>query len=137
VIVVNCARGGLVDEAATKDLLESGHIQAAAFDVFESEPAKEHALFGTRGFIATPHLGASTVEAQDNVAFQVAEQMADYLLTGAVTNALNMPSISAEEAPRLKPFAELAEKLGEFAGQVSTEGFDAVEIDYEGDPHQS
>ncbi len=133
VIIVNCARGGLIDEAALKDLLDNGHIKAAALDVFEKEPAKEHPLFGTPGFIATPHLGASTMEAQDNVAFQVAEQMADYLLTGAVTNALNMPSISAEEAPRLKPFAELAEKLGEFAGQVSTEGFDAVEIDYEGE----
>lgn len=133
IIIVNCARGGLVDEAGLKDLLESGHIKAAALDVFETEPAKEHALFGTPGFIATPHLGASTVEAQDNVAFQVAEQMADYLLTGAVSNALNMPSITAEEAPRLKPFADLAEKLGEFAGQISTEGFDAVEIDYEGE----
>ncbi len=133
IIIVNCARGGLVDEAALKDLLDAGHIGAAALDVFETEPAKEHALFGTPGFIATPHLGASTVEAQDNVAFQVAEQMADYLLTGAVSNALNMPSITAEEAPRLKPFADLAEKLGEFAGQISTEGFDAVEIDYEGE----
>ncbi len=133
IIIVNCARGGLVDEAALKDLLDNGHVRAAALDVFETEPAKEHALFGTPGFIATPHLGASTVEAQDNVAFQVAEQMADYLLTGAVSNALNMPSITAEEAPRLKPFAELAEKLGEFAGQVSTEGFDAVEIEYEGE----
>lgn len=133
IIIVNCARGGLVDEEALKDLLDNGHIRAAALDVFVTEPAKEHALFGTPGFIATPHLGASTVEAQDNVAFQVAEQMADYLLTGAVSNALNMPSITAEEAPRLKPFADLAEKLGEFAGQISTEGFDAVEIDYEGE----
>ena len=133
VILVNCARGGLVDEVALKEALESGQVGAAALDVFVEEPAKEHPLFGTPGFVATPHLGASTVEAQDNVAFQVAEQMADYLNTGAVTNALNMPSITAEEAPRLKPFAELAEKLGEFAGQVSDEGFDAVEIEYEGE----
>ena len=133
VIIVNCARGGLVDEDALKTALESGHVKAAALDVFAEEPAKAHPLFGTKGFVATPHLGASTIEAQDNVAFQVAEQMADYLNTGAVTNALNMPSISAEEAPRLKPFAELTEKLGEFIGQVSTEGFDAVEIEYEGE----
>ncbi len=133
VIIVNCARGGLVDESAVRAGLDSGHIGAAAFDVFVEEPAKENVLFGAPNFVATPHLGASTVEAQDNVAFQVAEQMADYLLTGAVTNALNMPSISAEEAPRLKPYAVLAEKLGEFVGQIADEGYDAVAIDYEGE----
>ncbi|MEQ1492667.1 MAG: ACT domain-containing protein, partial [Terricaulis sp.] len=105
---------------------------AAAFDEFTVEPAKENVLFGAPNFIATPHLGASTNEAQENVALQVAEQMADYLLSGAVTNALNMPSITAEEAPRLKPFAALAEKLGAFAGQIVDEGLDAVEIEYEG-----
>ena len=133
VIVVNCARGGLVDEAALRAALDSGQVGAAAFDVFVEEPAKANLLFGAPNFVATPHLGASTLEAQDNVALQVAEQMADYLLTGAVTNALNLPSITAEEAPRLKPFAALAEKLGEFAGQVADEGFDAVEIEYEGE----
>ncbi|MEM8921090.1 MAG: phosphoglycerate dehydrogenase, partial [Pseudomonadota bacterium] len=133
VILVNCARGGLVDEAAVRAGLDSGHIGAAAFDVFIEEPAKDNVLFGADNFIATPHLGAATVEAQDNVAFQVAEQMADYILTGAVTNALNMPSITAEEAPRLKPFAELAEKLGLFAGQVADGGFSKVEIEYEGE----
>ena len=112
VILVNCARGGLVDEAAVAEGLKSGHIGAAAFDVFAEEPAKENVLFGAPNFIATPHLGAATTEAQENVALQVAEQMSDYLLTGAVTNALNMPSITADEAPRLKPFAALAEKLG-------------------------
>ncbi len=116
-----------------KDLLESGHISAAAFDVFAEEPAKEHALFGTPNFIATPHLGAATTEAQENVALQVAEQMADYLLSGAVTNALNMPSITAEEAPRIKPFATLAEKIGSFAGQISDFGYDEVVIEYEGE----
>ena len=133
VILVNCARGGLVDEAAVKTLLESGHIAAAAFDVFAEEPAKSNPLFEAPNFIATPHLGAATSEAQENVALQVAEQMSDYLLTGAVTNALNMPSITAEEAPRLKPFAELAEKLGSFAGQISDEGFEEVVIEYEGE----
>ncbi|HVY84176.1 MAG TPA: phosphoglycerate dehydrogenase [Caulobacterales bacterium] len=133
VIIVNAARGGLVDEAALKKALESEHVAAAAFDVFTVEPAKENPLFGAPNFIATPHLGASTNEAQENVALQVAEQMSDYLLTGAVTNALNMPSITAEEAPRLKPFATLAEKLGVFAGQIVDEGLEAVEIEYEGE----
>ncbi|HEY8521610.1 MAG TPA: phosphoglycerate dehydrogenase [Gammaproteobacteria bacterium] len=132
VIVVNVARGGLVDERALRRLLESGHVGAAAFDVFEVEPAYENVLFGAPNFIATPHLGASTVEAQENVARQIAEQMSDYLLTGAVTNALNMPSISAEEAPRIRPFVELAEKLGMFAGQIADAGLDAIEIELEG-----
>jgi D-3-phosphoglycerate dehydrogenase / 2-oxoglutarate reductase len=132
-IIVNAARGGLVDEAALRAALESGHIAAAAFDVFSTEPAKENPLFGAPNFIATPHLGASTNEAQENVALQLASQMSDYLLLGAVTNALNTASISVEEAPRLKPFVTLSEKLGAFAGQVADEGIDAVEIEYEGD----
>lgn len=133
VIIVNCARGGLIDEAALKEALESGHVSAAALDVFVEEPAKANPLFGAPNFIATPHLGAATTEAQENVALQVAEQMSDYLLTGAVTNALNMPSITADEAPRIKPFVDLAEKLGSFAGQISTEGFEEVVIEYEGE----
>ena len=133
VIIVNCARGGLIDEQALKLGLESGHIAAAALDVFAEEPAKENPLFGTKNFIATPHLGAATNEAQENVALQVAEQMSDYLLTGAVTNALNMPSVTAEEAPRLTPFTVLAEKLGAFAGQISDYGFEEVVIEYEGE----
>ncbi len=132
VIIVNCARGGLVDEAALRELLDSEHVYAAAFDVFADEPAKQNALFGARNFVATPHLGASTSEAQENVALQVAEQMADYLLTGAVSNSLNSPSISAEDAPKLTPFAKLAEKLGLFAGQVADGGLEGVEIEYEG-----
>jgi D-3-phosphoglycerate dehydrogenase len=132
VIVLNVARGGLVDEDALCELLVSGHVAAAAFDVFSNEPATSNVLFGAPNFIATPHLGASTVEAQENVARQVAEQMSDFLLTGAVTHALNMPSISAEEAPRLKPFVDLAEKLGTFAGQISDNGVEAVEIEFEG-----
>ncbi|HEU4627015.1 MAG TPA: phosphoglycerate dehydrogenase [Steroidobacteraceae bacterium] len=136
VIIVNAARGGLVDEAALRAALESGHVAAAGFDVFSTEPARENVLFGAPNFVATPHLGASTNEAQENVALQLAEQMSDFLLVGAVTNALNMASISAEEAPRLKPFAALIEKLGTFAGQVIEDGLDAVEIEYEGDVAQ-
>ena len=132
VILVNCARGGLVDEEALKEALESGHVRAAALDVFEVEPAKENILFGTKNFIATPHLGASTLEAQENVAVQVAEQMADYLLTGAVTNALNTPSISAEEAPRLKPWVDLADKLGRLMGQLLHEPVKGVELTFKG-----
>ena len=133
VIIVNAARGGLVDEAALRAALENGQVAAAGFDVFITEPAKENVLFGAPNFVATPHLGASTNEAQENVALQVAEQMSDFLLSGAVTNALNMASITAEEAPRLKPFSALIEKLGSFAGQVADDGLEAVEIEYEGD----
>ncbi len=133
VIIVNAARGGLVDEQALRAGLESGRVGAAAFDVFVTEPAKESVLFGAPNFVATPHLGASTNEAQENVALQVAEQIADYLLTGAVTNALNMASISAEEASRLRPFMALIENLGSFAGQIADDGLEAIEIEYEGE----
>jgi len=132
VLIVNCARGGLVDEQALRAGLDSGHIGGAAFDVFVEEPAKTNVLFGAENFIATPHLGASTLEAQENVALQVAEQMADYLLTGAVTNALNSPSVTADEAPKLKPFVALAEKLGALAGQMVDVGLKAIDIAYEG-----
>src|SRR4051812_19873596 len=120
--IINCARGGLIDEAALKEGLDSGHIAGAALDVFVEEPAKASPLFGTPNFISTPHLGASTSEAQVNVALQVADQLSDYLLTGGVTNALNMPSLSAEEAPRLKPYMALAETLGSLVGQLSHGG---------------
>lgn len=130
--IVNCARGGLVDEAALKDLLDSGHVAGAALDVFQTEPAKDSPLFGTPNFICTPHLGASTTEAQVNVALQVAEQMADYLVNGGVTNALNMPSLSAEEAPKLKPYMELAENLGSLVGQLAHGNLDKISIEREG-----
>jgi D-3-phosphoglycerate dehydrogenase len=130
--IVNCARGGLIDEAALKDGLDSGHIAGAALDVFESEPAKDSPLFGTPGFISTPHLGASTSEAQVNVAIQVAEQMSDFLLLGGVSNAINMPSLSAEEAPRLRPYMALAEKLGRLVGQVVGEDVRSVDVEVEG-----
>jgi len=133
VLIINCARGGLVDEAALRKLLDEGHVGGAAFDVFVEEPAKANVLFGAPGFIATPHLGASTGEAQENVALQVAEQMSDYLLTGAVTNALNSPSITADEAPKLRPYVALAEKLGSLAGQMVDVGLKGVDIAFEGD----
>ena len=133
VLIVNCARGGLVDEVALRKLLDDGHVGGAGFDVFVTEPAKENPLFGSDRVVATPHLGASTSEAQENVALQVAEQVSDYLLTGAVTNALNSPSITAEEAPKLKPFVALAEKIGALAGQMVDFGIKAIDIAYEGE----
>ncbi|MCB2109275.1 MAG: phosphoglycerate dehydrogenase [Rhodobacteraceae bacterium] len=130
--IVNCARGGLVNEADLKAALESGHVAGAALDVFEEEPAKSNPLFALENVICTPHLGASTNEAQENVALQVAEQMADFLLTGAVSNALNMASVSAEDAPRLKPYMKLADQLGSFAGQITKTAIKAVTIEYSG-----
>ena len=130
--IINCARGGLIDEAALKAALDSGQVGGAALDVFVEEPAKASPLFGTPNFISTPHLGASTSEAQVNVAIQVAEQMADYLVSGGVTNALNMPSLSAEEAPKVKPYLALAEKLGSLVGQLAHDNLARIAIELEG-----
>jgi D-3-phosphoglycerate dehydrogenase len=130
--LINCARGGLVDEVALKNALDSGALSGAALDVLAVEPAHEHPLFGHEKVICTPHLGASTHEAQDIVALQVAEQLSDFLLTGAVSNAINMPSVTAAEAPILKPYIELAQLLGGFIGQLPKTGIKSVEIIYDG-----
>ena len=130
--IVNCARGGLVVEHDLEAALKSGHVAGAALDVFATEPATENPLFEIDQVIVTPHLGAATSEAQENVARQIAEQMSDYLTTGAVTNALNMPSVTAEEAPRLRPYMRLARQLGSFAGQLTRTGLKAVTVEYEG-----
>ncbi len=130
--IINCARGGLIDEAALKAGLDSGHIGGAALDVFVEEPATASPLFNTPNFVSTPHLGASTDEAQVNVAIQVAEQLSDFLLTGGVVNALNVPSLSAEDAPKLRPYMALAERLGSLVGQLVTEGAQAVTVEVEG-----
>jgi D-3-phosphoglycerate dehydrogenase len=131
--IINCARGGLIVEEALLDALNSGQVAGAALDVFEVEPATDNPLFAHENVVCTPHLGASTSEAQENVALQIAEQMADYLVTGAVTNALNMPSISAEEAPRLKPFVALVDQLGSFAGQLTETAISGISIEYAGE----
>jgi D-3-phosphoglycerate dehydrogenase / 2-oxoglutarate reductase len=131
--IINCARGGLVDEVAVRALLDSGHLAGAAFDVFTHEPATESPLFGHPHVVCTPHLGASTSEAQEKVALQIAEQISDYLTRGAIANAVNFPSISAEEAPKLGPFIALADRLGSFAGQLVDSGIKRVSITYEGE----
>jgi len=134
--IINCARGGLIDEVVLADALRSGHIAAAALDVFAVEPATENPLFDLPNVICTPHLGASTSEAQENVAIQVAEQMSDYLLTGAVSNALNMPSVTAEEAKVMGPWIDLAKHLGDFVGQLTDEPIKAINILYNGQTAQ-
>ncbi len=131
--IINCARGGLIVEADLKAALDSGHVAGAALDVFEEEPATANPLFGHANVICTPHLGASTTEAQVNVAIQVAEQMSDFLLNGAVSNAVNMPSISAEDAPRLKPYMKLAEQMGALVGQIADGAITKIAIEFMGD----
>jgi D-3-phosphoglycerate dehydrogenase len=130
--IINCARGGLIDEAALLDALNSGQVAGAALDVFEVEPATDSPLFNHANVVVTPHLGASTTEAQENVALQIAEQMADYLLTGAVANALNMPSVTAEEAAVIGPWVKLASHLGAFVGQMTDEPIKAINVLYDG-----
>jgi D-3-phosphoglycerate dehydrogenase len=130
--LINCARGGLVDEMAVAAAVRSGHLAGAAFDVFANEPPGAHPFFELENVIVTPHLGASTTEAQENVALQIAEQMSDYLLHGAIQNAINAPSITAEEAPILRPWVRVAEVLGAFAGQLTEEPIEEIEIEYVG-----
>src|ERR1700746_177959 len=130
--LINCARGELIDEAALAQALKSGHVSGVALDVFREEPPTQSVLFDLPNVVCTPHLGAATMEAQENVALQIAEQMSDYLLRGAISNAVNFPSITAEEAPRLRPLIELAEKLGSFAGQLTETGIHKAQLSYEG-----
>jgi D-3-phosphoglycerate dehydrogenase len=131
--IINCARGGLVVEEDLAAALKSGKVGGAGVDVFSEEPAKANPLFGFDNVVCTPHLGAATSEAQENVAIQIAEQISDFLIDGAISNALNMPSMSAEEAWRLTPFLRLAEQLGSFAGQLTDTPINGIKIEYAGE----
>jgi D-3-phosphoglycerate dehydrogenase len=130
--IINCARGGLIVEQDLAEMLKDGHVAGAAIDVYDEEPARDNPLFELENAVCTPHLGASTSEAQEKVAVQVAEQMADYLLTGAISNAINMPSLTAEESAHLGPYMKLAEQLGSFAGQLTESGLEKIHVEYEG-----
>ena len=130
--IINCARGELIDTAAMREGITSGLIGGVAVDVYPEEPPGAYALFGLDAVIATPHLGASTIEAQEKVAVQVAVQMADYLLDGAVVNAVNVPSLSSEEATQLAPYMKLAMQIGSLAGQVAETSIGTIVIEYEG-----
>jgi D-3-phosphoglycerate dehydrogenase len=130
--IVNCARGGLIDESALLDALHSGQVAGAALDVLADETAAGNPLLALDNVVCTPHLGAATTEAQEMVALQIAAQMSDFLLGGAVTNALNMPAVSAEDAPRLRPYLRLAEQLGSLVGQIIPGGVESIEIAYGG-----
>ncbi len=130
--IVNCARGGIVNERDLYEALKSGKVAGAALDVFEKEPPEDSPLIGLDNVVSTPHLGAATGEAQENVAVKVAEQIADYLLTGTITNAVNFPSIPPDQMPKLRPYITLAEKLGSFASQVLAGGITEVAVEYRG-----
>lgn len=132
--LINCARGGLVDEAALADALKSGHLGGAALDVFEKEPpAAENPLLSCENFVCTPHIGASTEEAQSNVAVAIAEQLADYIRTGTIRNAVNAPSVNAEMLEVLGPHLSLAQRLGSLAGQMRPETVSEVEFELTGE----
>lgn len=134
VLIINCARGGIINEADLATAIENKKVRGAALDVFEKEPVDpDHPLLKFDEVICSPHLGASTDEAQENVAIQVAEQIAEYLTKGIVKNALNIPSVSADEMPKLQPYIILSEKLGSILGQLSESGLEKVTIEYSGD----
>jgi len=131
-ILVNCARGGIVDEKALYEVCASGHLRAAALDVYEKEPARENPLFELNNVTFTPHIGACSDEAQENVAVQIAEQMADYLLHGTISNAVNVPSLTQDEQRLLSPYLLLAERMGSFIGQTMKPGYSKVNVSFEG-----
>jgi D-3-phosphoglycerate dehydrogenase len=131
--IINCARGGIVSEQDLYEALKSGKVGGAAFDVFEKEPPENHPLLTLDNFIATPHLGASTLEAQENVATAIAEQVVDYLIAGTVRNAVNVPSVPADQLPTLSPFISLAERMGLFQAQLCEGGLTQVLVEYSGE----
>ncbi len=134
VFLINCARGGIVNEKDLCDAIKSGKVAGAALDVFEKEPPdSDNPLLDLDEVICTPHLGASTEEAQEKVAVAIAEQMVDYLLNGTIMNAANVPSVDSEILSTIRPYLELAERLGSFQGQVISGGLEQVSIEYSGE----
>jgi len=131
--IVNCARGGIVNEADLYEALKNGKVAGAALDVFEKEPPGESPLLTLDNVICTPHLGAATEEAQENVAIAIAEQVADYLVNGVIRNAVNFPAVPAEQVLKLKPYLTLAERLGSFASQVFEGAVTEITIEYQGE----
>ncbi|MBF0517979.1 MAG: phosphoglycerate dehydrogenase, partial [Nitrospirae bacterium] len=130
--IVNCARGGIVDEAALYDAIKAGKVAGAALDVFEKEPPKDSPLLTLEEVICTPHLGASTLEAQENVALAVADQIADYLVNGTIRHAVNFPSIPADQVNTLRPYIDLAEKMGRFASFFVDDTVKGIEVELRG-----
>ena len=133
VILINCARGGIVNEKDLYDAIRGGKVAGAALDVFEKEPAVDNPLFELEPVICTPHLGASTGEAQENVSIAIAQQIVDYLMFGDARNAVNIPMVSPDILPFLRPYLRLGEKLGSFLGQISSYAIEEVVIEYHGD----
>jgi D-3-phosphoglycerate dehydrogenase len=131
-MLINCARGGIVNEDDLYQALKAGHLRGAGIDVFSKEPPGETKLMRLPNFICTPHLGASTMEAQDNVAKDVADQIVAYLLHGTVKNAVNVPSISAELMSTLRPYATLVERMGALQSQLAESAIIEAQIDYRG-----
>ena len=131
--IINCARGGLIDEEDLIELIKNNHIAGAALDVFLDEPPTNKNLFGHENLILTPHLGASTSEAQENVAIQIAQQISDYLNSDVITNSINVSPISIEEAPKLKTFLDLSLKLGKFGGQIIENSIKKINIIFRGE----
>jgi D-3-phosphoglycerate dehydrogenase len=135
--IINCARGGIIDEKALEEAIQSGHVRGAALDVFEEEPpAKDHPLFKLPQVIVTPHLGAATEEAQVKVAQELAETIRDFFLQGSVRNAVNLPAMAAEDYRDLEPYIQLTEKMGAFVAQFVEGGVTELKITYAGEISQ-
>jgi D-3-phosphoglycerate dehydrogenase len=131
--IINCARGGIINEQDLYDAVNSGKVAGVALDVFEKEPPEGSPLLTLEEVVVTPHLGASTTEAQENVAIKVAEQIADYLVNGTIRNAVNFPSIPADQIPKLQPYITLAEKMGGFAAQIYEGSISGITLEFRGD----
>jgi D-3-phosphoglycerate dehydrogenase len=131
--IINCARGGIINEQDLLEAIKSGKVEGAALDVYSEEPPKDNPLVGLDQVICTPHLGASTEEAQEKVAVAIAEQIIDYLVHGLIRNAANVPSVEDELLTVIRPYLNLGEKLGGFLGQICKGALEAVEIEYSGE----